>query len=101
MENRLRKHWAEFDRMVRRLGALRLERDDLLSTRGPAPCDHVVETFEQAVAAVCRYGTEMKQPDGHSVGQAWEALERVDAAVQEARGVPAPPDQGDPYRSGA
>jgi hypothetical protein len=54
MEKRLQSHWTEFDRMVRRLGALRRERDGLLGKRTTTSPSRVVAAFGEAVAAVCR-----------------------------------------------
>ena len=85
MENRLKKHWTEFDRMVRRLGALRLERDGLLRAGAPASCTRVVETFSDAVVAVCRFGGDAAERDGGAAHTAWEALDRAGDATRQAR----------------
>lgn len=94
--NPSQKHWTEFDRMVRRLGALRLERDGLLGSRGPISCRRVVDTFGDAVAAVCRFAGAANQPEGVSPDEAWEALGRVSDAARIARAAPVAPGGQEP-----
>jgi hypothetical protein len=98
METRLKKHWAEFERMVRHLGDLRLERDGLLGARGSTSCRHLVETFGDAVTAVCRFGGVGMGQDACSAEQVWEALDRAREAVREERAtllrLDVPPQSG-------
>ena len=92
MEKRLKKHWTEFDRMVRRLGALRVECDGFLRAGGPMSSSHVAQTFGEAVTAVCRFGGTGRMPDGGSADQVWEALERASDAARRAQAALVPGD---------
>jgi hypothetical protein len=92
MENLLKTHWTEFERMVRHLGALRLERDVLLGAGGSTPCRHLVEAFGDAVSEVCRFGGIGGGQDAGSAEQAWVALERAREAARQARAALGAPD---------
>jgi hypothetical protein len=94
MEKRLKSHWTEFDRMVRRLGALRRERDGLLGTRTSTSPSRVVAAFGEAVAAVYRFGADARVDPATAADQAWNALDRAADAAQQAR-------QGAPSTDGA
>lgn len=81
-EDPLSDRWTEFDKMIRQLGALSLDRECLLSMSRPKAQTHLRLALEEAIRAVCRFS------DDHSVAcaaEAWAAIHRAQDAARYAR----------------